>query len=242
VLPPTRRPLIAHRDLSQIELPLLASPAAFRRRLAAAGLGEEWRVTITDNRQTMVSFRDHAVRVHRVYLDAPDYVVEAIARFVLGRRRDVRRAASRIIVAYGPAQEASSVVPIRRAEQTHPRDEPWANRLTALHRQLNFDAFDNGLREIPIRVSRRMRRKLGHYTVAAEGCPPEIAISRWHIRHHPWPEVVHTLLHEMVHQWQDEQGLPIAHDKAFRQKARAVGADPRATRNDDLDQVLGARY
>jgi hypothetical protein len=239
VLPKTRRPLIAHRDLSQIELPLLASPAAFRARLAAAGLGEQWRITITDNRQTMVSFRDSAVRVHRVYLDAPDHVIEAIARFVLTRRRDVRRAASRIIVAYGPAQEGSSVLPIRRVEQTHPRDEPWAKRLTALHRQLNFDVFDNELREIPIRVSRRMRRKLGHYSVAGEADPPEIAISRWHIRHHLWPEVVHTLLHEMVHQWQDEQGLPIAHDRAFRSKARAVGADPRATRNDDLDQAAG---
>ena len=233
----TRGPLIEHRDLSQIELPLLASPAAFRTRLAAAGLGEDWRITITDNRQTMVSFRDHAVRVHRVYLEAPDHVIEAIARFVLARRRDIRRAASRIIVAYGPAREGSSVVPIRRVEQTHPRDEPWVKRLTALHRQLNFDVFDNALREIPIRVSRRMRRKLGHYSVATEADPPEIAISRWHIRHDPWAEVVHTLLHEMVHQWQDERGLPIAHDTAFRRKARAVGADPRATRNDDLDQA-----
>jgi hypothetical protein len=240
VLSKTHRPLIAHRDLSQIELPLLASPAAFRARLAAAGLGDEWRITITDNRQTMVSFRDHAVRVHRVYLAAPDHVIEAIARFVLARRRDVRRAASRIIVAYGPATEDSSVVPIRRAEQTHPRDEPWAQRLTALHRQLNFDVFDNELREIPIRVSRRMRRKLGHYSVATECDRPEIAISRWHIRHDPWPEVVHTLLHEMVHQWQDERGLPIAHDRAFRNKARAVGADPRATRIDDPEESLAA--
>ncbi len=40
--------------------------------------------------------------------------------------------------------------------------------------------------------------------------------------------VIHTLLHEMVHQWQQESGLPVAHDRAFRAKAREVGIDPRA--------------
>jgi hypothetical protein len=76
-----------------------------------------------------------------------------------------------------------------------------------------------------------MRSRLGQYTAAtAAGEPPDIAISRAHIRRHPWPEVVHTLLHEMVHQWQAEHGHPLDHGRAFRRKAREVGIAPRAVR------------
>jgi hypothetical protein len=58
----------------------------------------------------------------------------------------------------------------------------------------------------------------------------EIAISRRHIARHPWAEVEHTLLHEMVHQWQAETGLPVDHRAAFRRKAAQVGALPDAKR------------
>jgi hypothetical protein len=34
----------------------------------------------------------------------------------------------------------------------------------------------------------------------------------------------------MVHQWQDEQCMPIDHGAAFRRKAREVGISPRARR------------
>ena len=34
----------------------------------------------------------------------------------------------------------------------------------------------------------------------------------------------------MVHQWQDETGLPIDHGRAFRAKAREVGIAPQARR------------
>jgi hypothetical protein len=58
----------------------------------------------------------------------------------------------------------------------------------------------------------------------------EIAISWRHIRRHRWEEVIHTLIHEMVHQWQDENGLAIDHGTRFRAKARDVGIDAAAKR------------
>jgi hypothetical protein len=58
----------------------------------------------------------------------------------------------------------------------------------------------------------------------------EIAISRRHIARHAWAEVEHTFLHEMVHQWQAETGLPVDHGPAFRRKAREVGVLPGAKR------------
>ena len=76
-----------------------------------------------------------------------------------------------------------------------------------------------------------MRARLGHYMSAApSGEPAEIVVSRRHIRRHGWEEALHTLLHEMVHQWQDETGHPIDHGRVFRAKARDVGVAPSARR------------
>ena len=60
--------------------------------------------------------------------------------------------------------------------------------------------------------------------------PPEIAISRRHIRRHGWDDALQTLVHEMVHQWQAETGLPLDHGRHFRRKAREVGIQPSAKR------------
>ena len=219
-------------DPAQMELALAQSPVAFRARLAAAGLGPEWKVATTDNRATMVSFTGNSVRVHRAYLDAPDKVIYAIVRFVTAKRRDRRREARRVILDHASAKAPADVVPIRNRERTHRADEKFLQRLVAAHREYNLERFDGALSEIPIRVSRRMRRKLGHYSPATHGLPSEIAIARRHIAQDSWDGVLHTLLHEMVHQWQDESGFALAHDARFRRMARAVGADPRAVRRE----------
>jgi hypothetical protein len=76
-----------------------------------------------------------------------------------------------------------------------------------------------------------MRTRLGELAVEIRsGRPLDIAISRRHIARHLWPEVEHTMLHEMVHQWQAETGLRIDHGRTFRQKAREVGVLPAAKR------------
>ena len=117
-----------------------------------------------------------------------------------------------------------------RRERTLPADEAFAERLTARHAELNAKHFAGTLKSIPIRVSRRMRSRLGHYTAASAPDGSEIAISWRHLRRHGWEEAVHTLLHEMVHQWQDESGHPIDHGPIFRKKARTVGVVPAARR------------
>src|SRR5439155_1339608 len=119
-----------------------------------------------------------------------------------------------------------------RRERTRPDDEPLAATLAMWHGQFNTNHFGGTLDAIPVRVSRRMRSRLGHYTAAsdAEGRCGEIAISWRHLRRHGWDEALHTLLHEMVHQWQDETGQPIDHGPAFRAKARDVGIAAAARR------------
>jgi hypothetical protein len=80
-----------------------------------------------------------------------------------------------------------------------------------------------------------MRRRLGHYAPATPGesLGAEIVISRRHIRRDGWRQALETLLHEMVHQWQDESGHPLDHRAGFRQKAIEVGISPRASRATD---------
>ena len=77
-----------------------------------------------------------------------------------------------------------------------------------------------------------MKSRLGHYTLRGQTQhQQEIVISRRHIRRHGWAEAVQTLLHEMVHQWQDETGMPVDHGREFRRKSKLVGIIPRARRS-----------
>jgi SprT-like family protein len=103
-------------------------------------------------------------------------------------------------------------------------------RLQRAHVDYNVRLFDGELERIKMRISRRMKNRLGHYMVAGGGQPAEIAVSLRHVERDPWDDVLHTLVHEMVHQWQDQQGMALDHGQTFRTKAREVGISARATR------------
>jgi hypothetical protein len=201
-------------------------------RLLALGLRGIEEVRLTDNRRTMVSVRGRVLRVHRGYLDAPAAIHAAIVQFVIARRGPGRTTAVRAIIEHSRTFAARAAARARR-EQTHPDDLPLSERLTALHARFNAELFGGALDTIAVRISRRMRSRLGHYSPAREGDPAEIAISRSHFRRHGFTEVAHTLLHEMVHQWQDENGHALDHGVTFRAKAREVGVSPSATRKID---------
>jgi hypothetical protein len=194
--------------------------------LRSLGLKRIARCELTRNRNVMVSFSGGELRVHEGYLGAPIEVHHAIVAFVEGRTRAERRAAQRRIVTHVVEVPRG---PMRR-ERTRPEDEPLAERLTAWHASFNDEHFGGKLKSVPVRVSRRMKSRLGHYTAAQHGAPGEIAISWRHLRRHGWDEALHTLLHEMVHQWQDETGRAIDHGAGFRAKARDVGIAAAARR------------
>jgi hypothetical protein len=120
-----------------------------------------------------------------------------------------------------------------RLIRTHPDDEPIAMELQLWHARLNTERFDGKLATIAVRVSRRMRSRLGHYAPAQRGSPAEIAISTSHVKRHGFEQALQTLLHEMVHQWQDETKLPLGHGADFRAKAIEVGITARAKRSVD---------
>jgi hypothetical protein len=219
-------------DERQLQLELDAAPRTAEEllmRLRALGLKGITSVRLTDNRAVMVSFAGGELRVHRAYLGAPREVHRAIVAFVSGRTRAERRAAQRLILGY---QVHTTVrAPMRRPELPRPEDATLVSELERWHRQYNLRYFGGALASIPIRISGRMRSRLGQYTSASpSGDPAEICISRAHLRRHGWAEALHTLLHEMVHQWQAEHGHAIDHGAGFRAKAREVGIAPYARR------------
>jgi hypothetical protein len=201
-------------------------------RLRLLGLRQVDRVVTHTNRTVMVSLTSKGeLRLHQGYTSAPDRVLRAIVRFLNPRLpRLIRRLAEREFLAFPVELHAPAPGPVRR-ERARPGDLALLQRLTETHERLNRAHFGGQLGSIAIRLSGRMRTRLGELAVDLRtGQPTEIAISRRHILRHPWGEVEHTVLHEMIHQWQAETGRPVDHGREFRQKARALGIEPQARR------------
>jgi hypothetical protein len=201
-----------------------------RTRLMRLGLGAHYRVRLTTNRTVVVSYSGAELRIHSSFLGADEEVWRAVIVFVHGRTRVVRNEARRKILQFPVPRSSGAPRRKRTPERTNPADVPFIRELSRWHAAYNDERFGGALRMIPIRISRRMKSRLGHYSPAGEGSEPEIVISRRHIRRDGWEEALHTLLHEMVHQWLDEQGLVVDHGSSFRAKARGVGITPLACR------------
>lgn len=202
-------------------------------RLRALGLPEVPAISTHRNRSVMVSWiPGRALRIHEGYARAPDLILQAIVRFLSPRtRRAAKLEARRVFLSFPVEQNAPSPGRRRLRERSATGDQPLLEMFVRLHAELNLEHFSGSLGTIPIRISRRMRRKLGELRLDREGRRAvEIALSRRHVRSDGWQEARKTLLHEMVHQWQAETGLPVDHGTAFRKKAREVGIEPRAVR------------
>ena len=199
-------------------------------RLYALGLEAGTPVAVTRNRTILISWRARSgLRLHAGYAAAPDDVLRAIVRFVSRRvPRAERTAARRIFMAFPVERHAESrAEPMRALRPVDVADQPLIDRLTHMHELLNARHFNGALATVPIRLSDRMRTRLGELRVSPNH-GPQIVISRRHIRRHGWDAVCDTLLHEMVHQWQAENGHPLDHGREFGRMARQVGISPRA--------------
>ena len=213
-------------------------------RLRLLGLTGVERICTHTNRTVMVSLSPRGVlRLHRGYAWATDRILSAIVRFLdASRPRAVRRLAEREFLEFPVELHAPAPERPPRRERPRPGDLLVLHRLAQAHDRLNATHVGGRLGDIPIRLSGRMRIRLGELSVDLRtGEPIEIAISRRHIARHPWEEVEHTLLHEMVHQWQAETGLRVDHGAAFRRKAIEVGVLPAAQRPVRPEPSLGAQ-
>lgn len=178
-------------------------------------------------RTVMVSLIGRTLRVNEGYADAPESTLRAIVAFATARTKAARAAARDQILTY----EIDRPPAPRRVEPARPGDLALIAQLTEAHRQLNTQHFAGALTALPIRLSGRMATRLGHFDPGSKHVASEIVMSRKHVVKHGWREAMHTLLHEMVHQWQHETGAPLDHGAGFRKKAREVGITPAARRD-----------
>lgn len=201
-------------------------------RLRAAGLSPDTPVVPHTNRRVLVTLtRRGALRVHAGYRFAPDPVLAAIARWAHPRlRRGERLAAGRILAAFPVHDHIPPAAPRRRPlAPVDSADAGRLERLEGLHRLLNARHFGGALGKVEIRLSPRMRRRLGEFRPGSGSEPvPVITLSRRHLRRDGWSRATETLLHEMVHQWQAENDRPLSHGPEFRLKCSELGIEGRA--------------
>ncbi len=222
------------------QLQLFDPPARAARRelrMAAASrladaiaslLAEPVRLTVHDNRSTMVSFRRKPgvvhYRVHHMFLDAPEDVVHALAAFAgPGRGRAVyrRRAAGNRIDAY---------VRVHRSRIAAPRPARLEARgrfhdLQAIFERLNAWHFGG---QVDARIGwgawRRGRRrrsiKTGVYVQEARLIRIHPSLDRLEVPEFYVAAVVH---HEMLHQAVpavEANGRRVVHGEEFRRRER----------------------
>lgn len=196
-------------------------------RLQGLGLQGITTLKLMRTRRVMASISGNTLRVHEGFASAPDDTLGALVIFATSRNNVARKRARDVILAF----EVDCPPPLRRVERPMPGDLALVNVLDAEHRELNSKWFDGALKHIAIRLSGRMASRLGHYDPGSSTTPSEIALSRAHVLEHGWREASHTLLHEMVHQWQHETGRSVNHGPDFRKKCREVGITPAARRD-----------
>ncbi len=211
-------------------------------RLRQLGLSGVRAVEPHENGSVMVSVTPRGVlRVHRGYAYAPDTVLSAIVEFVRPRvRRQRRLSLERGILDFPAHSFVPPRKPRKRRRATRREDRPMLQALAQRHERFNMKFFGGALSKVPFRISRRMERRLGDVLLSPDGKRPiEIGISHDHLVRDGWREVEHTLLHEMIHQWQAESGRSVDHGAEFRRKAREIGVEPRAVR--DVERARNER-
>ena len=209
----------------------MADPGGLlQARLRRLGLPPFARFETHRNAQVMLSWTPgKRIRVHEGYIRAPDPVLDAIVRFVKATRQSARAAVRRVFLAFPAELHAPSPSRPCSPAAVSAADRPILEQLRQLHELFNQQHFDGVLGQIPIRLSGRMRTRLGEVRLdRASGRPTQIGISRRHLRRDGWEAVRDTLLHEMIHQWQAETGRPVDHGRGFRDHARRLGIEPRA--------------
>lgn len=80
----------------------------------------------------------------------------------------------------------------------------------------------------PVLLIEPLKRRYGHFRYGRNGFGliDEIGIDEDHVRHSPYWRVCGTLLHELLHSWQEHHGRPSCrnyHNKQFQRKAFSFG-------------------
>jgi hypothetical protein len=203
----------------------LAKARVLGQRIAdSLGAGFKVLLSVHDNRSTMISFRRQPpllkVRVHHMFLDAPDSVVTAIADYA---GRGVR-AAGRVLDDYIAARQEQIRALPRRSAALEARGRCFD--LQEIFDELNQQYFQGGIRA---RIGwgrqtgprRRKSIRLGVYDHKAREIRVHPALDHPDV---PRFFVEYIVFHEMLHQLfpsDRHTGRHVHHPRAFRDRERA---------------------
>jgi len=212
--------------MTQLELDW-NSPVSLERALALR-IGRPVRLTLTQNRSTMVSARENRaagtldLRVHRMFTAAPPAVVDALADWLRGSRSQrIAQTVDRFIADNRHAIPSRPASPVRVVTQGGVHD------LAAMYRAVNAEHFDDAVQchiswgKLPT-VKRRRSIRLGSFVSESNL-----------IRIHPYLDqravpgwfVAFIVFHEMLHAHlgieTGPNGRRRIHPPAFRRRERA---------------------
>ena len=218
-----------------------------RAELERRGLERIEQVRFRKNRRSILSVRQHGGRIrlnlHAAFQDAPPELLDAVVACVSPRTSNAVRAAARARIRRWPHLVHS----LREARVRHERrgigtarrracvaSEGQREYLRDLFVRLNEERFGGVLPpEISLRLSGRMRRRLGHCALGGgkDGSPRmvrEIALAHDLMLAENDAQRVETMLHEMAHAaaWIVEGDG--GHGRAWKRWARRAGCAPRA--------------
>jgi hypothetical protein len=177
---------------------------AVERRFAAAYPGA-LQLAITDNRHRMVTYSNTdgvlRVRLHMMFLGAPDPVLDALVRYVLEDHREASLLVGEFINANSHRIRASREVvgPVRTRGKVHD--------LVDIFSQVNARYFDSSLTEVLItwgrrtqpRSKKRTTIKLGSYSAMERLVRVHPALDQdWVPRYFVSYIVYHELLHHLI--------------------------------------------
>jgi hypothetical protein len=245
-----RRPAESKRQLDLFD----ARRAPREANLSSAGLladtlagilAERVRLTVHDNRSTMVSFRrkpdEIHYRVHHMFLEAPHEVVRALAAFAGPRRGPAarRREAGTRIDAWVRRNRARIAVP--RADRLLPRGR--VHDLQEIFDRVNREHFAGRIEARigwgPVRSGKRRRTvKTGVYVQDARIIRIHPTLDRPEV---PEFYVAAVVFHEMLHQAvpaREVGGRRIVHGPEFRRRERAYPDHARARAWEDRHLTL----
>ena len=208
-------------------------------------LAERVRLSVHDNRSTMVSFRrdpgEIHYRVHHMFLEAPHEVVHALAAFAGPRRGAAarRREAGTRIDAFVKRNRARIAVP--RADRLLALGR--VHDLQAIFDRLNAAHFEGRIEARigwgPVRLGRRRRTvKTGVYVQDARIIRIHPTLDRLEV---PEFYVAAVVFHEMLHQAvpaREVNGRRVVHGPEFRRHERAYPDHARARAWEDRHLTL----
>jgi hypothetical protein len=214
-------------------------PGAFLQELHRRGARRLSRVTFRANRSTVWSLTQggRVLNLHAAFNIGPTKeLFDALA--TLAREGGIasgagRRAAAAVAAwpALGPALDEARRQRRDRRESACCATSGQSRYLRTLYEYFNRTRFDGALpRDLPVRLSDRMRSALGHMLPAPDEGPVrrvvEIALNVDLMLEGNGPQRIDTLLHEMAHAADYLLSGHRGHGKSWRDWARRVGCRP----------------